>query len=120
LESSLTQSLRDIAARRGLSLRVEGALARLCLRDAPICVGVNVAGRNAVVRLVGERIRDFIRDIVDSEDEPREYIEEVLDSLTMTAHEVRQVLESMGYNVRFEVKSGVMDIIELLEDELEE
>ena len=67
-----------------------------------------------------EGLRDYIRDVVDTEDDPRSFIEDLLDEISMVAHEIYDSLRGAGVNVKLDARTAVMDALEELEEAEEE
>ncbi len=112
--------VEQYAAQRGLEARREGGRIVVGPRDTPVFVAVEETGRGVRVYISHKGLRDYIREVVDTEDKPREYIEELLDDLTAIAYGVAQELRSKGFQVVLETRDAVMDVLEEVEEALEE
>jgi len=120
VESKIVEIVRDVGRKRGLDVREQGQEILLSHRSAPIHIRVRKTSGGLEVSLGCENIRDFIEDIKESEEDPRDFIESLLDDLTFIAYELRNRLEREGYKVVFRVREVVMDILDQLEESVEE
>ena len=116
----VAEVLAPLARRRGLEL-VKRSDGSLVLRgEAPLYIEVRETGRGVLVRLGHESLRDYIREVVDTEENPREVLEELVDEMSMTAFEVAEELRRAGLRVELDTRSAAMDVLEELEEAEEE
>jgi len=120
VESKVIEIVRNVGRRRGLDVREQGQEIILSHKSAPIHVRVRETSGGLEISLGYENIEDFIEDVKESEEDPRDFIEGLLDDLTFIAHELRNRLEREGYRVVFRVREAVMDILDRLEEIVEE
>jgi len=120
VESKVVEIVRDVGRKRGLTVREQGQEIVLSHRSAPIHIRVRETSGGLEVSLGYENIKDFIEDIKESEEDPRDFMESLLDDLTFIAYELKNRLEREGYRVVFRVRETVMDILDQLEESVEE
>ena len=117
---SLESIVRPIAKRRGYSLRSDKDVLRIKHPDAPFFIEVRPTSNGILVKVGYEGLRDYIRDIIDAEEDPRSFIEDVLDEISMVAHEIYDALKRAGMNIKLDARTAVMDTLEELEEAEEE
>jgi len=120
LEQQVVNIVENIARRRGYKFEQQTGKLLLRHESAPFYVEVSETSRGLRVRIGYESLKDYVREIVDSEADPRDYIEDLLDSLSSLAHEVYEELKRRGYNAFLEAREAIMDVLEELEEALEE
>lgn len=120
MESRIIEIVKNVGRKRGLDVRERGREIVLSHRSAPIYIRVRETSSGLEVGLGYENIKDFIEDVRDSEEDPRDFIEGLLDDMTFIAYELRNRLEREGYKVVFRVRETVMDILDQLEEIVEE
>ena len=120
MESRIIEIVKDVGRKRGLDVRERDREIVLSHRSAPIYIRVRETSSGLEVGLGYENIKDFIEDVRDSEEDPRDFIEGLLDDMTFIAYELRNRLEREGYKVVFRVRETVMDILDQLEEIVEE
>ncbi len=116
----LAKALEPLAKRRGYRFERASNAIRIWHESAPFYVEVMETSKGVRIRLGYEGLRDYIREIVDTEADPRDYIEDILDSLSSLAHEVYEEVKRRGYTAVLEAREAVMDILEELEEAMEE
>jgi len=116
----LRSFVEPIARRRGYALRVEGEILKVKHPDAPFYIEVRPVSSGVLVKVGYEGLRDYVRDLVDTEDDPRAFMEDLLDEISMVAHEVYKSLRSAGVNAKLDARTAVMDALEELEEAEEE
>ena len=109
-----------IARRRGLQPRHVADSIRLDHPQTPFFIEVRESSSGIVVRLGCEDIKDYIREVVDMEDDPRGVIEELLDDMVSVAYEIAERLRRNGFKAILDTRSASMDVLSELEDALEE
>ena len=112
--------LRAVAEKRGLILEASGPGFRLRHPEAPLFIEVRRTSRGILVRLGYESLRDYIRDVVDTETDPRGVVEELVDELAMTAYELAEQLRGKGHRVVLDTRTAAMDVLGELEEAEEE
>jgi hypothetical protein len=120
MDKQIVEAVEKIARRRGYRFEQRGNKLLLRHETAPFYVEVSETSRGLRVRIGYESLKDYIREVVDSEADPQDYIEDILDSMSALAHEVFEELKRRGYNVFLEAREAVMDVLEELEEALEE
>ncbi|ABM79961.1 hypothetical protein [Hyperthermus butylicus] len=120
VQRELLDDIEKLAKRRGYTVKKVGEAVRLVHSEAPLYVEVVETSRGIAVRIGYEGLKDYIREIVDTEADPRSYIEELLDDLTALAHEVYDAVRRRGLPARLEAREAVMDVLEELEEAEEE
>ncbi len=109
-----------IARRRGLQPRYVADSIRLNHPQAPFFIEIRESSTGIIVRLGYEDIKDYIREVVDVEDDPRGVIEELLDDMASVAYEIAERLKRSGFRAVLDTRSASMDVLSELEDALEE
>jgi len=120
MESRVIEIVKDVGGKRGLSVREQGREIVLSHKFAPIYIRVRETSSGLEIGLGYENIKDFIEDVKDSEEDPRDFIEGLLDDMTFIAYELRNRLEREGYKAVLRVRETVMDILDQLEEIVEE
>ncbi len=117
----LAEIVSSVAGRRGLRVEQRGD-GVLVLRsgDLPLYIEVRESSRGVLVRLGHESLRDYVREVLDSEENPREVIEEAVDEMSMVAFEVAEALRKAGLKVELDTRSAAMDVLDELEEAEEE
>lgn len=116
----LRSLVEPIARRRGYILRVEGEALKIKHPDAPFYIEVRPVSSGVLVKVGYEGLRDYVRDVVDIEDDPRAFLEDLLDEISMVAHEVYDSLRNAGVSAKLDARTAVMDALEELEEAEEE
>ena len=116
----LRSLVEPIARRHGYILRVEGEALKIKHPDAPFYIEARPVSSGVLVKVGYEGLRDYVRDVVDTEDDPRAFLEDLLDEISMVAHEVYDSLRSAGVSAELDARTAVMDALEELEEAEEE
>jgi len=115
---------RDIveafAKQRGLKPEQVGDALRLWHSEAPLFIEVRSGSQGLIVRLGYEGLRDYVREVVDTSENPREEIEDLVDEMSTLAYTLAEELRRSGYKVSLETRSAAMDVLGELEEAEEE
>ena len=120
LEERIVELAKRVALRRGLRSERRGDALVLVHPEAPLYIEVRETSRGVRIRLVHENIRDYIREIVDSEQDPRDYVEGLLDEIAAASHELAEKLRELSVRVELDTRTTVMDVLDELEEAIEE
>ncbi|MET1102284.1 MAG: hypothetical protein ABWW69_07420 [Pyrodictiaceae archaeon] len=88
--------------------------------DAPIFLNISMPHDTILISLNYKDLKDYIRELIDTEENPREILEGVLDDLTELATRISQSLMKNGFKTRMDIREKILDILEELEEALEE
>jgi hypothetical protein len=114
------QVVEEFARARGLRLEEVGDALRLWHSEAPVYIEVREGSRGVTVRLGYEGLRDYVREVVDTSDNPREEIEDLVDEMSSIAYMLYEELRRRGVEARLDTRSAAMDILGELEEAEEE
>ena len=121
IDPQLVDEIKRVASRRGYRFETTGdGRIRLWHENAPFYVEVSESAKGIRIRIGYESLKDYVREIVDTESDPRDFIEDIIDSMTALAHELYELIQSKGLKAYLEARDAAMDILEELEEALEE
>ena len=120
LSSEVEELAKKFSERHRLDFKREGATLVLHHRRAPLYIYVKPTSQGVEIGLGYHGLKDYIREIVDSEENPRDYIEELLDDMSSLAHRLMQEIKKKGYKALLKTRETVIDFLEELEEALEE
>lgn len=120
MEERIVELVKRVASRRGLRPEQRGDALVLAHPEAPLYIEVRETSRGIRIRLAHENLRDYIRDIVDSEQDPRDYVESLLDEVAAASHELAEKMRGLGVRVELDTRTAVMDVLDELEEAMEE
>lgn len=118
--ASLEELVEEFAKQYDLTVGREKNRLILSPSKAPLFIAVEETSRGVKVYIGHKGLRDYVREIVDTEENPRDYFEELLDDLTSLAYRLSKFLEKQGLRVVLETREAVMDILDEVEEALEE
>ena len=114
--------LEEVAKRlkeRGYSISQAGNSVVARHPNAPLSIQVDIEGETCRVSLKAENFTDFVDDVKESEENPREYLEEILEDVSRAASEVSALLRSSCQKLENTVQRDVLDLMDIIEDVLE-
>jgi len=120
LSNQVVKEIEELARRTGYRLEKRGEKIVLRHPSAPLFIEVFESSTGIAVRIGHENLRDYVREIVDTEDNPREYIEDLLDEVSSIAVRLAEALRRKGLRVASDTRAAVMDVLEELEEAEEE
>ena len=112
--------LEEFAKRRALRLEKGGDAIRLWHREAPLYIEVRETSRGVLVRLGYEGLRDYVREVLDTSENPREDIEDLVDEMSTLAFNLYEELVKRGIRAELDTRTAAMDILGELEEAEEE
>ncbi len=112
--------VEGFARRRGIKLVEKGGALVLYPAEAPVYIEVRGTSRGVLVRLGHESIRDYVREVLDTEENPRQVIEDLVDDTSALAFELYEELRRHGIEARLDTRTAAMDILGELEEAEEE
>lgn len=112
--------VEEFARSRGLRVEEAGGALRIWHGEAPLYIEVRSGSQGVMVRLGYEGLRDYVREVVDTSDNPREEIEDIVDEMSTLAYSLYEELRRGGVKVVLDTRSAAMDILGELEEAEEE
>ena len=117
----LSRVLQVLAKKRGYQYKENDGYIVFTHKSAPLKIVIELQRDEALVKLHGENLRDYVEEVYEVEEAPREYLEDLLDELTSVINEITQLLEKQGMKVRtLNTRELVMDVLEIMEEIEEE
>lgn len=120
INEDIVKEIERIAKQSGYRVEKRGEKIIVLHSSAPLYIEVFESSKGITVRIGHENLRDYVREIVDTEDNPREYIEDLLDDVSSVAVRITEALRRKGISVSSDTRTAVMDVLEELEEAEEE
>ncbi|BEP18257.1 hypothetical protein PYJP_16090 [Pyrofollis japonicus] len=118
--STVKDIVNKLAKQAGYRVEERGEKVVITHPNAPIFIEVFESSRGIMVKIGHENLKDYVREIIDTEENPRDYIEDVLDDVSSLALRIVEALRQRGLSVVSDTRTGVMDVLEELEEAEEE
>jgi len=120
ISEDIVKEIERIAKQGGYRVEERGEKIVVLHPNAPLYIEVFESSKGIAVRIGHENLRDYIREVLDTEDNPREYIEDLLDDVSSIAVRITEALRRKGISVSSDTRTAVMDVLEELEEAEEE
>jgi len=120
LSEEILEEIERIAKQTGYRVEKRGEKIVLLHPSAPLRIEVFESSHGVSLKIGHENIRDYVREILDTEDNPREYIEDILDEVSSVAVRLTEALRRKGLRVVSDTRTAIMDVLEELEEAEEE
>jgi len=120
INEDIVKEIERIAKQSGYRVEKRGEKIVVLHPSAPLYIEVFESSSGVTVRIGHENLRDYVREVLDTEDNPREYIEDLLDDVSSIAVRITEALRRKGISVSSDTRTAVMDVLEELEEAEEE
>ena len=120
INEDIVKEVERIAKQSGYRVEKRGEKIIVLHPSAPLYIEIFESSRGITVRIGHENLRDYVREVLDTEDNPREYIEDLLDDVSSIAVRITEALRRKGISVNSDTRTAVMDVLEELEEAEEE
>ncbi len=120
INEDIVKEIERIAKQSGYRVERRGEKIVVLHPSAPLYIEVFESSKGIAVRIGHENLRDYVREVLDTEDNPREYIEDLLDDVSSIAVRITEALRRKGISVSSDTRTAVMDVLEELEEAEEE
>ena len=120
INEDIVKEVERIAKQSGYRVEKRGEKIVVLHPSAPLYIEVFESSKGITVRIGHENLRDYVREVLDTENNPREYIEDLLDDVSSIALRITEALRRRGISVNSDTRTAVMDVLEELEEAEEE
>ena len=120
ISENIVEEVEKIAKQSGYRVETRGDRIVVLHPSAPLYIEIFESSKGITVRIGHENLRDYVREILDTEDNPREYIEDLLDDVSSIAVRITEALRRRGISVSSDTRTAIMDVLEELEEAEEE